>query len=346
LFELSRFTALSLSGLSLFGGIADSMMTTNKYNEWKTTLLQPSVIATLAVLVGLFVFFYYPTIDSLVKTYWHDPDYVHGFFVPIFSLYILWVRRDKLPSVPQKGSWWGLAFFIVWIFIVWTGAYFNYRWIQYFSIVPCLAAITLFVGGWQIFLWAWPAIVFLFFIVPLPGLLSGFFSHPLQSIGTHVSVFVIQTMGIPAIAQGNQIILRDPPPLGVEEACSGVKMLMLFFTLCVGAAFIMRKPVWERILIVVSAPPIAVLSNVFRITLTAILFETAHQWPTVMSRETADKVFHDFAGLLMMPLALLILWAEMTLISKLMVQPITDRTLVIRQTSRGTVGLGMKKEKP
>jgi exosortase/archaeosortase family protein len=121
-------------------------------------------------------------------------------------------------------------------------------------------------------------------------------------------------------------------------------MLMLFFTLCVGTAFIMRKPIWERVLIVVSAPPIAVISNVFRITLTAVLFEIAHQWPSVMSKETADKVFHDFAGLLMMPVALLLLWGEMALISKLLVQPLTDRTLVIRETSRGLLGIGKKTE--
>jgi exosortase len=316
------------------------MITTSKYNEWKTTLLQPMVLVTVAVLLGLFFFFYKTTISNLIETYWREPDYAHGFFVPFFSLYLLWYRRDMLPAVPQRGSWWGLALFGLWAFVVWSGAYFNYSWFEPFSIVPCLAAITLFIGGWQVFFWAWPALAFLFFIVPLPGLLSSSLSGPLQSIGTRLSVFVIQTLGIPSIAQGNQIILRDPPPLGVEEACSGIKMLMLFFTLCVGAAFIMRKPVWERVLIVVSAPPIAVLSNVFRITLTAILFEMAHRWPSVISREFADKVFHDFAGLLMMPIALLILLGEMALISKLMVQPLTDRTLVVRKTSRGLLGMG------
>jgi exosortase len=317
------------------------MITNTRINEWKTALRQPQVIVTGAILLGLFVFFYYKTILSLTNTYWTDPDYVHGFFVPLFSAFILWHRRDMLPSVPQKGSWWGLAFFAFWAFIVWSGAYFAYTWFEPFSIVPCLAGITLFVGGWQVFLWAWPALAFLFFIVPLPGLLSSFLSGPLQSIGTHVSVILIQTLGIPSIAQGNQIILRDAQPLGVEEACSGIKMLMLFFTLCVGAAFIMRKPVWERVLIVVSAPPIAVLANVFRITLTAILFELAHQWPSVVSKEFADKVFHDFAGLLMMPVALLILLGEMALMSKLMVQPVADRSVVVREASRGLMGMGM-----
>ena len=321
------------------------MITNTKINEWKTALRQPQVLVIGLVLIGFFLRFYYETINDLIHTYWKDPDYVHGFFVPLFSLYLLWYRRDMLPSVPQRGSWWGLAFFGFWAFIVWSGVYFAYTWFMPFSIVPCLAAITLFIGGWQVFLWAWPAIVFLFFIVPLPGLLASDLSGPLQSIGTHVSVIVTQTLGIPSIAQGNQIILRDPPPLGVEEACSGIKMLMLFFTLCVGAAFIMRKPVWERVLIVVSAPPIAVLANVFRITLTAILFEMAHQWPSLVSRAFADKVFHDFAGLLMMPVALLILLGEMTLISKLMVQPVKDRSVVVRETSRGLLGMGMKTEK-
>jgi exosortase len=318
------------------------MMSTTKYNEWKTTLLQPVVIISGIALVGLFLFSYIDTIAELIHIYATQPDYTHGFFVPLFSLYLLWYRRDMLPSVPQKGSWWGLAFFAIWALVRWAGVYLNLPWFQPFSIVPCLIAVVLFIGGWQLFYWAWPAIVFLFFIVPLPGLFSTFLSNPLQSIGTKLSVFVIQTLGIPAQAQGNQIWLRDLPPLGVEEACSGIKMLMLFFTLCIGAAFVMRKPIWERVLIVVSAPPIAVISNVFRITLTALLFEIAHQWPTVMSKETADKVFHDFAGLLMMPLALLLLWAEMALISKLMLQPLTDRTIVLRETSRGLLGAGTK----
>jgi exosortase len=321
------------------------MITNTRINEWKTALRQPLVLISGAILIGLFFFFYYKTINTLIITYLNDPDYVHGFFVPLFSIYLLWYRRDLLPPVPQKGSWWGLAFFGVWAFIVWSGAYFAYQWFEYLSIIPCLAGIVLFIGGWQVFLWAWPALAFLVFIIPLPGLLSSSLSGPLQSIGTHVSVLVIQTLGIPSIAQGNLINLRDSQPLEVEQACSGIKMLMLFFTLCVGAAFLMRKPVWERVLIVISAPPIAVLANVFRITLTAILFEMAHQWPSVVSKEFADKVFHDFAGLLMMPVALLILLGEMALISKLMVQPVTDRTLMVRETSRGLLGVGMKTER-
>ncbi|MGA2060507.1 MAG: exosortase/archaeosortase family protein [Thermoguttaceae bacterium] len=317
------------------------MITNTRINEWKTVLRQPQVIITGAILIGLFFFFYYYTILGLTRTYWNDPDYVHGFFVPLFSLYLLWYRRDMLPSVPQKGSWWGLAFFGFWAFIVWSGAYFAYQWFEPFSIVPCLAGIVLFIGGWQVFLWAWPALVFLFFIVPLPGLLASFLSGPLQSIGTHVSVLVIQTLGIPSIAQGNVIQLRDSQ-LEVEVACSGIKNLIMFFTLCVGAAFIMRKPVWERVLIVVSAPPIAILANVFRITLTAIFFEMSHQWPSVLSKGFADKFYHDFAGLLMAPVALLILWGEIALMSKLMVQPVTDRTLVVREASRGLLGMGMK----
>src|SRR3972149_10593839 len=167
-------------------------MITNKLNEWKTTLLQPIFIVAGVFLVIMFLFYYpnflygyYPTIKKLIHTYYNEPDYVHGFFVPIFSLYLLWYRREMLPSVPQRGSWWGLACFAIWAFIRWAGVYFHYTWFEPFSIVPCVAAIMLFVGGWRIILWAWPAIVFLFFIVPLPGLLSSFLRDRLQRIGTH-----------------------------------------------------------------------------------------------------------------------------------------------------------------
>ena len=172
----------------------------------------------------------------------------------------------------------------------------------------------------------WPSLLFLFFMLPLPGFLESMLRQPLQDFGTMTSVFVIQTLGIAAVAQGNVIQLTKGE-LGVVEACSGLRMLMLFFAICVGAAFMLRCAIWEKVLIVVSAIPIAIFSNVARITITAILYEAARKWPTVISTETADWVFHDMAGLLMMPLALLLLWGEMALLSKLLLEPIAKSSL-------------------
>jgi exosortase/archaeosortase family protein len=94
-------------------------------------------------------------------------------------------------------------------------------------------------------------------------------------------------------------------------------MLMLFVTSCVGAAFVVRVPLWQKIIIVLSGMPIAVLSNVLRITITGVVQELFS-----LEAEATGRV-HDFAGLLMMPLALLFIWGEVTLLQRLFVAPMS-----------------------
>ena len=86
-------------------------------------------------------------------------------------------------------------------------------------------------------------------------------------------------------------------------------MLMIFVALSTAMAIVVRRPWWERLLIVLSAIPVAVLSNVVRITVTGLM----HEW---VGREMADLVFHDLAGWLMMPFALAVLWTELWLLEQ------------------------------
>jgi exosortase/archaeosortase family protein len=72
-------------------------------------------------------------------------------------------------------------------------------------------------------------------------------------------------------------------------------------------ALLMKRPWFDRALILASAVPVAVLSNVLRIALTGVLYNEG-------GKELGDKVFHDFAGWMMMPIALAVLWAELKLL--------------------------------
>ncbi len=168
-------------------------------------------------------------------------------------------------------------------------------------------------------------------MIPLPGFLAVMLSHPLQRIATTMGVFTIQTLGIPAVAVGTRIELTSQPPLDVAEACSGIKMLTLFFAICVGAVFVIRRPYWEKAVIVVSAIPIAIISNAARLTVLAILQDR-------VSLAAKDFFHYRAAAFFVMGLAMLMLWGELWLISKLFLEPPSEAPLIIDE--RGARGKG------
>jgi exosortase len=228
-------------------------------------------------------------------------------------------------------TWWAMAFFAAWALMRLASSCLVIERTDELSMLPFLAGVAVFLGGWRVLRWAWPSIVFLYFMTPLPGGVQNQLGSLLQAIGTRASVYAIQTVGIPAVRQGSDgnVIQLPSTQLGVVEACSGLRMLMLFFAICVGAALLLRCPLWKKAVILVSAVPIAIFSNVTRITVTAILYEMARRWPTHVSKEAADWLFHKGAGWLMMPLALALLWAIWTLLEKLVVDQVAEGPLVL-----------------
>jgi exosortase len=195
-----------------------------------------------------------------------------------------------------------------------VGAYYYFVWIDAISLLPCLAGLWLLVGGKLAWRWSWPAIAFLAFMIPLPYSLSVTLAGPLQRFATVASTFALQTMGLPAVAEGNVILLNEAE-IGIVEACSGLRMLVIFFALSTGVALVIRRPLWEKLVIAASAVPIALVVNVIRISVTGVLHET-------VGSEVANAVFHDLAGWLMMPMALGILWVELRYLKHLVLEPL------------------------
>jgi exosortase len=242
-----------------------------------------------------------------------NPDNSHGLLVPAFSIWLLWQRRDRFsfpgPPVSWTATLMGVTFLALGIFIRCMGIYTRTITFEAASIVPCVAGIVLLCFGWAGARWAWPSVIFLVFMIPIPYSIGGILGSTLQSIATISSTFMLQTIGIPAISEGNIIWLTDKP-LGVAQACSGLRMMTSFFALAAGVALVINRPVWEKCLIILSAPMIAIASNVLRISATAVAYEFGNE-------KMAELIFHDLAGWLMMPVGLAMLWAELFVFSRL-----------------------------
>ena len=296
-----------------------------------------AVVASLVVVACVFLALFGDAWGVLLQRWAGDPDYTHGFLVPLVSGYLLWQRRGLLRGAALSPTWSAVAVGVgclVLSGVIRAASLILFaRVLDPAAIVPCVFGLILLLGGWGAFRWAWPSALFLIFMLPLPGFVATLLSHPLQRAATIASTFALQTLGVPAMAEGNVIALRDGQ-LEIVQACSGLKMMSLFVAVCVAAAFIMRRPLLDRILVAVSAPLNALAANVIRITVTGVLHEL---------NLVGTNMQHDLAGWLMMPAAVLLVWVELYLLDRILV-PQSDAAPVVVSVVAGP--LQGEKRKP
>jgi exosortase len=281
----------------------------------------PLLIASPLALTALWA--YWPALGRMAQVWQHNPQYSYGYLVPAFALVVLWCRRDRLASAAPACSWWGVLLLGAAAALRLAGTYFFVNWLDDVSLLVCLAGAAVVAGKWAGWRWSWPALGFLGFMIPLPYQVELALGQPLQRLATLASAYVLQTLGQPAVAEGNVISLGDLS-IGVVEACNGLSMLVVLAALCTAAAMVLRRPAWQKAVLVASALPIAVAANVVRIVITALLFQVA-------GGEAARALFHDWAGLMMMPLAVGLLAAELAVLARLLAECDPPRPVPLRR---------------
>jgi exosortase len=203
------------------------------------------------------------------------------------------------------------------------------------------AGISLLVGRWRTLDWAWLSIAFLVFMIPLPWRAENALGPPLQFIATTASTYLLQTCGFMAFAEGYVIQLNEAQ-IEVVEACSGLSMVLTFIALSTAAALIVKRPLLDRLVLVASSIPVALLANILRITVTGILHDT-------VGGPAADRFYHDLAGWVMIPQALALYWVEIWVLSRILIEVKQDAIPALelaRSRSAGLAATGMKARKP
>jgi len=174
---------------------------------------------------------------------------------------------------------------------------------QSLSLVGTVFGATLLLGGWSVMRVAWFPIAFLFFAIPLPQSLYVELTRPLRELASTAAAAVMPLF-IPGLHTQAQAVVIDyvrpgmaPGQLNVEEACSGMRLMMAFVTLGVAMAYLGERPLWQRVIMVASCLPIAVLCNAVRVTITGLLNITGHA-------EYAQGTPHQLLGMVMLLIAL------------------------------------------
>lgn len=272
--------------------------------------LQPRawVPAAVAITVSL-IFAYAPNLLYLITIWNNEPNYSHGFLVAPIALVILWRRLTDSPINwstirTPRWSWALLAALLLGRALIYER---GMQWLESASIIPVTACLTLVLGGWPLLVRAWPAIAFLVFMLPLPPAINTMVSLPLQRVATIGSCFALQLTGLWVVPSGNVITLNTPggpQQLEVAMACNGLSMLMTLAATVTATVILIPMPPWKRVVVLLSALPIALLSNIVRIVATGWCYY-------YMDGARAREVAHDWSGYLMMPLALLLVGLEL-----------------------------------
>jgi len=298
--------------------------------------------APLLLLGGCLLWSLWPAMTYMVDRWTGDPRYAHGYFVPMFALALLWMRRSSLEGAARSPNAWGLALLALGAGLQLAGGYYRLDWFDCLALLPYLGGLALLLGGPRFLGWSWPSIAFLIFMVPLPWRIETALGPSLQSVSTAASTYLLQTLGFMAFAEGNVIQLNEAR-IGVVEACSGLSMLMTFVAVSTAAALVVTRPLLDRLVLVASSIPVALLTNIARIIMTGVLHET-------MGGHASSTFYHDLAGWVMMPLALVMYWIEIAVLSRLLIEnrrgALTVLELVAPHRKATTIPVARKGYKP
>jgi exosortase len=261
---------------------------------------KPLPLWQIVVLAALLLWLYSPTLSHLVGQWWNDPNFSHGFFVPLFSAFVIWQERSRFAALTPRPSWWGLLFLGFGLCVLIAGQLGAELFLSRLSLLIVLAGSIVLFLGWNFFralLFPW---AFLFLMIPIPTIVFNLITFPLQLLASKVASTVLPWMGVPVLREGN-VIQLPTMALEVAEACSGIRSLMSLVTLAVIYGYLMERKVAVRVLLALASIPIAVAANSLRIVGTGLLVQ---YWDP----EKAEGFFHEFSGWLIFMVSLVMIY--------------------------------------
>jgi exosortase len=265
-----------------------------------------------AILAALSLWLYGPTIYRLVLQWAAtDSDFSHGFFVPLFSAFVLWQERRRLSEIILKPSWWGLPLLAFALCVLIVGRLGAELFLARVSMLLLIAGLVVLFAGWNFFRAVFFPWAFLLLMIPIPTLVFNQITFPLQLLASRIAADVLPLFDVPVLREGNLINLpRMLDPLFVDEACSGIRSLMSLVCLAIIYGYLMERRIVVRWALAVISVPIAVAANSARIIGTGLVVQ---YWDL----DKAQGFYHIFAGWLVFVVCLVLLYLAHLLIQSI-----------------------------
>jgi len=258
--------------------------------------LQPywPVLAGLALLLV-------PTYVRLAGSLWTQDEHAHGPIILAVSLWLAWQQRDRMAAAAGRPSWalaapllaCGLAAYVV-------GRSQEVLVLEVGSHLLILAGAAAALGGRAMLRATAVPILFLAFMVPLPGIIVDALTAPLKQLASAIAEQLLYSLGYP-IARTGVVLSIGRYQLLVADACSGLHSMYSLLALSLLYVYLMRHPSrWRNAILLAAALPIALAANVVRVIVLVLV--TYH-----FGDEAGQGFVHGFAGMALFLIALALL---------------------------------------
>jgi|HubBroStandDraft_5_1064220.scaffolds.fasta_scaffold33583_2 exosortase len=288
--------------LTLGDSVSVSTGSLSNTQQVETRLWSRRLWVWSVILTGLILLLYAAVIKSLVEQWWTDADYGHGFFVPLFSGYILWHTRERWTKVEVKPSNFGFVVIVGAIALLLLGSLGAELFTGRFSLLVLLAGMILFLAGWKMLRAVSFPLGYLIWMIPMPVIIYNQITFPLQLIASRLATAWLELAQVPVLRDGNILIMSNYS-LEVVEACSGIRSLMTLMALAVAYGYLVSPRRWVRYVLAAFMVPIAIVTNAIRIMGAGLM---AHRFGPA----AAEGFLHQFSGWAIFLVALLLMFGS------------------------------------
>lgn len=227
-------------------------------------------------------------------------DMSHGWMIPLVSLYMVWTKRSELRESPKYLSWGGLGVVLLALLLYLAGLRVQQTRIVLFALIGLLWGIPFFLYGRPVGRILLFPCAYLVLCIPLTFLDS--LTFPLRLVSSAVSETLLNGLGISVTRTGTAMHINAGSgfSLDVAHPCSGLRYLLAMVALTTAYAYFTQKSFMKRLVLSVSAIPLAMVGNIARITLIAVV-------GVLFGQEFALGFYHDYSGYVVFGVATLLM---------------------------------------
>lgn len=254
---------------------------------------------------------YLPTFYNLSGRLWQSDDHAHGPFVLLITLFLFWQKRAVLLTNQEEKNQpvLGGLFFTFGLLLYLLGRSQDILIFDVGSLVPVVMGLILMTRGFKTLAAVWFPVFFLLFLLPIPGFIIDAVTLPMKIAVSYVAESILYWFDYP-VARNGVVLFVGQYQLLVADACAGLQTLISLEAMGLLYLHLVKHDSFLRnCLLAIAIIPISFTANVTRVL--ALILVTYY-----FGDDVGQSYLHDFAGLFLFMVALVLIISVDTVLSK------------------------------